>query len=755
MYVSDRTMSEKCTPTGTRYRTLPNSESACPPEARNMDSETGCCTNDHPESVKYIRALYSVFANARTQQEFPPKLKIILGWIKNNMTSAPDSSVRLEMAHANTLDIVKLAVMTRSETPLFALTNGIQAIYTTDYVRLFDDMPKLSELIDVINEVGVIVQADLVLDENHARPTIELPMVKTKRLRIVGAAEKPVELENICRLIQSGVSVNSNEIILQLKRHLVVNNGTSASLLISQLARSFPGFFERQMIVFSPAEPSSPSPNGYTKVSVDSKLVHEISQRLGVHAVEQTGMSVVRWQHVLMLFQQDRIAILTPSTREIAFGSRKAYFSVSGSYKVGEGGWKKPQDTITLPFDNDGTPGATTFPLNLLLTRAFHGEAPSADYFPHHIDGDTSNYLRTNLEWKTLTPLPPSYARQLLEQGYVVIPAETFKGRKEEFLSEASRFQEFKKDLNPHTCQFVLGGFAALGNPSSFHNPLVRKFRQWAHCILVSAVFQDMVKSFDDPGSWKLDHIIGRMMIRRAGEQPTAETWHRDHSSELIANDDDKVFGGWINLDAVPQYFSCVPKTHIPNSRQHRGFAKFKKEDVKALGLKERAHRVEIPPGSILVFFENMIHEVLAKKLKYTLTRLFIAFRLTRSLETRPSNLMTKIDDQDVIMIKSGQIPSMHADLHWNLWRPTMEKFAKDNIKDELLITKTVLSGLLQGDTHLVCPNVMESLEEYRNRHGYNKYPGYTADEKRMHTPQRKWKLLKPGSVDTYTSCNL
>ena len=57
--------------------------------------------------------------------------------------------------------------------------------------------------------------------------------------------------------------------------------------------------------------------------------------------------------------------------------------------------------------------------------------------------------------------------------GYVVLETDYFNNPrcKEELLETAAGFTEFV----PGTSKYVMGGFAALGNPSSFHNLTVRK----------------------------------------------------------------------------------------------------------------------------------------------------------------------------------------------------------------------------------------------------------------------------------------
>ena len=336
----------------------------------------------------------------------------------------------------------------------------------------------------------------------------------------------------------------------------------------------------------------------------------------------------------------------------------------------------------------------------------------------------------------------------LRRNGYAVIPTSIFGGdHRDELLEEAQSFPEFQAG----THKFVMGGFAALGNPSSFHNPTVRKFRQWAHSILVESLFKPLVDTYDAPDSWYLDHMIGRMTIRLPGEKPSRESWHRDEASDLIADSDDKVFGGWINLDDVDQFFSCVPGSHRPNSTKHRGFSKIKKEAAKTIKDMKLGRTIRIPPGSMLVFFENIVHEVVSRVARNTLVRLHLALRLTRSSQMRPRELMQKFDSQGVVMIKSGQIPAMYAKLHFVNWVEKLEDWSSQNVDERCLVSRTYKSGIRAGETHVVCAEHMKSLEEY----GFPLYPAYTDVEREFHTPRRQWSVLVPGQNSAYKLCSL
>lgn len=335
------------------------------------------------------------------------------------------------------------------------------------------------------------------------------------------------------------------------------------------------------------------------------------------------------------------------------------------------------------------------------------------------------------------------FSGDLQRDGYVVVPSNCFTpAHRAELLGEASHFPEF----NPGTTQFVMGGFAALGCPSSFHNPVVRKYRQWMHSILVTKLFSPLVATYADPGEWKLDHIIDRMVIRVPGQRPSTEPFHRDEASELIASSDDKVFGGWVNLDEADQFFSCVPGTHMPDTNNHRGFSKIPKEEAREIRAKKLTRTVRIPSGHMLVFYENIVHEVVSRVARQTLVRLHLGFRLTRSVDVRPVDLMEKIDSQGVIMIKSGQIPGMYAKLHAVNWIEKLEEWSSTHVANRCLVSHTFKTGKRVGQTFTICDKHLK---------GFPMYPAYTPGEKQLHTPRRSWTLLAPGSTTDFVQCSL
>ncbi len=331
----------------------------------------------------------------------------------------------------------------------------------------------------------------------------------------------------------------------------------------------------------------------------------------------------------------------------------------------------------------------------------------------------------------------PSLAQQLNADGVCVVENDVFTDPqlREDLLREASSFQEFQ----PGVEKFVMGGFAALGNPSSFHNMVVRNMREWAMAVVVEKLFREVLAGKSD--DWKLEQKIERMTIRQPGEKPSAESFHRDLSN-IKTTDEDVVLGGWINLGPFDQHFSCVLGSHRTGADDGGGFVKINTEDAKRIKKDKLSSLVVIPPGGILVFHENIVHEVLSKKLKYRMVRLHTAWRLTPGDSAMREDTKRQIDTQGIVTIKSGQTPRMYARLHWCNWPDKLVTWSIESVKPECTEVRTRRRGKRKGESFTVVHKNMDSLQGY----GFKKYPAYAAEELRILHPGRSWDLLVPGN---------
>lgn len=336
--------------------------------------------------------------------------------------------------------------------------------------------------------------------------------------------------------------------------------------------------------------------------------------------------------------------------------------------------------------------------------------------------------------------IEPRNLDDLMRDGYVVLPLMNNELELQlvvdEISDDAVMWPEFAnrdvsagplniRDIRKDGPKYVCGGFGALGNPGSFHCPSIRKLRLLADERLrypFWARYQERHQLGDDI---KLSQIIDRFMCRAKGDKPSAEAWHRDEAKG--GYDGDHIFGGWINLNNFDQTFSCVRGTHKPGDNPQGGFACIPAD--RRNHYKQRSGVVKIPPGHILIFYENIIHEVVPTENKlYTVLRLFTGWRLSRSNEPlgmSRQNLKKLLDDQAVMPLKSGQDSVMYPKLYMGNWHTRLNEWSKMmfNIPDIMYDRDRLINWKKR---------TMNSYEQL----GYEKYPPYTHKEINMLYPQ-------------------
>lgn len=288
---------------------------------------------------------------------------------------------------------------------------------------------------------------------------------------------------------------------------------------------------------------------------------------------------------------------------------------------------------------------------------------------------------------------------------------------------------------SPFGGNYVLGGFQALGNPASFHNGFVRRKRLEAFLGLLP-LFQVAAKEFGK--DYKLEHLVDRLSKRPAGVKPTAESWHRDNTP--AAKDSDHVFGGWWNFDDHPQQFSFVPGSQVMDAKRkgelnrNAGFNTIKKE-AEVRECERTKKTLVVPPGGIVVFYGNIIHEVVATKAAHDKYRLYLSWRFTK--DSKPLYAHDKIiANQGVWTIKSDQVPPMYAKQHMMTFLPQVEVWSK-NFKKQCRNFYTVKGGKNKGAKYCIVDRFMKSLAEY----GLPLYPAYKDHEVSIVTPNTEWLL--------------
>ena len=335
--------------------------------------------------------------------------------------------------------------------------------------------------------------------------------------------------------------------------------------------------------------------------------------------------------------------------------------------------------------------------------------------------------------------------------GVVTIPViypREIKDLRNKFMDTLRGFPEYKRDTEDpdldsagNTLVYVLGGFAALGNPASFHNDLVRNLRKKCRKAVIP-LFKELIDSYVDKKlrtETKLEMLFDRMMYRQKSQQPSKESWHRDVIPPKLIQANDELFGGWLNLDEDDQYFSCIPGSHLGKQQKEldKGFAAISKDEVDIIGAYRYIFRV--PPGHMIVFPQYILHEVVAQRSEKNMMRIFTGWRTTISRDYLHSGTKERIERQAVMPIPSGQIPPMFAANHGSFFRSNQFKPIPDDTSHKVSTIEwsvnTFLQKLLILDKmgEYIIPRNLTSLEEYNLK----MYTKYTEEEMDLYRPQK------------------
>jgi hypothetical protein len=244
---------------------------------------------------------------------------------------------------------------------------------------------------------------------------------------------------------------------------------------------------------------------------------------------------------------------------------------------------------------------------------------------------------------------------------------------------------------------YVLEAFGALGNPSSFHNLYVRELRMKAYLAL-----RDVLEP--DAHGRHLQTLFDRMCIRYKGRIMKAESWHRDMGK---AKADDTFYGGWINVGDTNQYFSCDPGSHNIGLKPSGFVVSEQPEDSK---------RIVIPPGSLIIFYADILHEIVGHVYTEDTPRLFTSWRLTQDKSSIYPKLAELLAEQGVPTLPSGNAIRMYDNNTGRFRQPAVIKWAESLVKQCRVTTKA---------GKVIVKQSMDSLKRLR----LPLYPQYSAEE--------------------------
>jgi len=306
-----------------------------------------------------------------------------------------------------------------------------------------------------------------------------------------------------------------------------------------------------------------------------------------------------------------------------------------------------------------------------------------------------------------------------------------------EFLKTMRTFPEYKRDArnadldadgNPMV--YVLGGFGALGNPASFHNPFVRQLRQRIKKVAL-LLFKEVIGN-SPRGVVNLEMLIDRMMFRAESQAPSAEAWHRDVVPPEKIGVNDEIYGGWINLDAKSQFFSCIPGSHLGVSlkKLKKGFSKIPAEHIEHICTGNK-QRYEIPPGHVVIFPQYIIHEVVSKKADCDMMRVFTGWRTTSETTFLHSDMRDRFLYQAIIPLASGQLPPMYSANHISFLK---NKPFKPIPKNDVKVTVETWSSASIKNVFIVDKIAQRFMESLKTS-GMEMYAPYTESEIREYIP--------------------
>jgi hypothetical protein len=250
---------------------------------------------------------------------------------------------------------------------------------------------------------------------------------------------------------------------------------------------------------------------------------------------------------------------------------------------------------------------------------------------------------------------------------------------------------------------YVLGSFGAFRNASAFHCPFARSVRDTVHEPAKAAI--------SEQGKY-FTQLWDSMSLRYAGSEYKGESWHRDSHPKA-----GKIYGGWVNLDDEPQHFRCVPDSA---SKTGQGFGS---EQIPPEYLQRT---IEIPPGSMILFRQDVLHCILKSKKTFDSYRMYVGFRISDSPDTIYDTIEI-ITEQSVPPLPSGEKAAMFSRNHdsallYSHTFPWSECIVQDWIKE---------TRMIGGVQFVMCPRQMTKGLTWYGR----AYQPYTVQERVIMTP--------------------
>ena len=221
-------------------------------------------------------------------------------------------------------------------------------------------------------------------------------------------------------------------------------------------------------------------------------------------------------------------------------------------------------------------------------------------------------------------------AKQLHEDGLVVVAIPEAAAIEPDLMAYLENIPETTEAAQQQplgTTSFSGSNFAALNEPSSFHNPASREIR-----VRVAEKVEPVLAAYAELSglaTWQCEQLMDRLLVRNPDQQVAPEKGHRDESTNALPGD--RMFGGWLGF-SEDDVFTAAKGSHRDSTGAYlpaggTGFAPLDKEEAANLTMT----RVKVPKHGFLIFHANIAHKITRKKRTTLLVRQFVGYRLTHS----------------------------------------------------------------------------------------------------------------------------
>jgi len=335
-----------------------------------------------------------------------------------------------------------------------------------------------------------------------------------------------------------------------------------------------------------------------------------------------------------------------------------------------------------------------------------------------------------------------AFADQLLRVGAVTIPIVEYSSpvaRANALKSldlEVCNFPEFNQEYvqTRHTEPLCTEGtLYALGNAAAFHNEFVRGVRKVAHAY-AKDLFRELVKlhgfkeRHPDALSFKLEQLIDCLVIQPAGRPVVRQNAWKTKKPK--SDTDDVIFGGWVNFSQITQRFSCQLRSHSDSECVVSAA-----DAVSGAGPEAVKCRIDVRPGEMLVFYDDMAHGVGMPSFLRETTKLCTAWRLTTADAPLMGREMLEevLTTGAVVPLKSRELPAMYKDASSDeddgsaAFFSNLEAFSIAAIREDLLEEVRVSSCRTWRS---IVPQFMPSLQELEQP-----FKAYDTREKSLYAP--------------------